>query len=84
MDTRRVYISLDNGEIWRQFFASNDNKMEYHKVVLDLSNYHGMMVGLRFEFDTVDDQFNEFRGWFVDDIKIGIFEPMPSLSFRGC
>jgi len=36
----------------------------------DLSPYAGHTIRLRFEFDTDDDLYNGFRGWFLDNIKI--------------
>ncbi len=37
---------------------------------IDLSAYAGQTIRLRFEFDTVDELYNGFRGWLVDNISI--------------
>jgi hypothetical protein len=37
---------------------------------VDLSALAGQSVTLRWTFDTVDDQFNNFRGWHVDGVRI--------------
>src|SRR5262249_24783951 len=37
---------------------------------VDLSAYAGKSVQLRWYFDTVDQFFNNFEGWYVDDVKI--------------
>jgi SdrD B-like domain/Immune inhibitor A-like, MAM domain len=37
---------------------------------LDLTAYAGMNLQLRFFFDTGDSLYNEFPGWFVDDVVI--------------
>ncbi|HTK82717.1 MAG TPA: SdrD B-like domain-containing protein [Bacteroidota bacterium] len=37
---------------------------------LDLSAYAGQNIQIRFYFDTGDQNFNEFPGWFVDDVVI--------------
>ncbi|HEY5516346.1 MAG TPA: IPT/TIG domain-containing protein, partial [Pengzhenrongella sp.] len=42
----------------------------------NLSAYAGKTVRIRFRFDTVDEAYNAFRGWLVDDIRIAT--PGPS------
>jgi hypothetical protein len=37
---------------------------------LDLSDYQGQSVRLRFRFDTQDNLYNGFRGWVIDDARI--------------
>ena len=37
---------------------------------VDLSAYAGQDVQLRWLFDSVDDFFNNFEGWYVDDVRI--------------
>ncbi|MBL9032771.1 MAG: S8 family serine peptidase [Phycisphaerae bacterium] len=37
---------------------------------VSLTQYAGQTITLRFTFDTVDSQFNDFRGWHVDNIRI--------------
>ena len=81
-DKRSVLISMDYGETWMQIWTSTDNSSDYRNVVIGLGGYSGLPIRLRFEFDTVDDQFNEYRGWFIDDISIGL-GPLPSTSFLG-
>ena len=36
----------------------------------DLTSYVGHNVQLRFTFETVDNLYNGFRGWFIDDISV--------------
>ncbi len=35
-----------------------------------LANFCGGMCWIRFRFDTVDQLYNGFRGWFIDDISV--------------
>ena len=35
-----------------------------------LANFCGNTCWLRFRFDTIDQLFNGFRGWFIDDISV--------------
>jgi hypothetical protein len=36
----------------------------------NLSSYIGNIVQIRFRFDTIDGQFNNFEGWYIDDVRI--------------
>lgn len=48
-------------------------------VTVDLSDYLGKTILLRFTFDTHDGLYNGFRGWFIDDIRIC---PEPALPWQ--
>lgn len=37
---------------------------------VDLSAYAGKRIRVRLRFNTVDNQYNGFRGWFVDDFTV--------------
>ena len=37
---------------------------------IDLSAYAGKTIQLRFAFDTGDELFNDFEGWYVDDVSV--------------
>ncbi|WP_028671046.1 hypothetical protein [Saccharospirillum impatiens] len=37
---------------------------------IDISDYTGEQLRLRFTFDTVDELYNGFRGWLVDEVRI--------------
>lgn len=82
-DTRKVYVSLDNGDSWQQLNTSNENRGQFHQVVLNLSQFEGLVIRLKFEFDTVDERFNSFTGWFVDNVRVEIYRPVPNLSQWG-
>lgn len=42
----------------------------WETVSVDLSPYAGQVIELAWSFDTVDDMFNEFRGWQLDDVRV--------------
>jgi len=44
----------------------------------DLTSFVGQNIRLRFEFRTIDEMYNGFRGWFVDNIKITTDAPVKS------
>jgi hypothetical protein len=37
---------------------------------LDLSPYAGGVSKVRFFFDSVDGKFNNFPGWFLDNVQV--------------
>ncbi|MDD4237576.1 MAG: hypothetical protein PHT62_03335 [Desulfotomaculaceae bacterium] len=37
---------------------------------VDLTDYAGQNINIRFDFNTKDELYNGFRGWFVDDVKV--------------
>ena len=37
---------------------------------IDLSAYTGQDIQIIFRFNTADESFNGFRGWFIDDVKV--------------
>lgn len=78
MDIRRVSITYNYGTTWDQIYESTDNSSAFRFVSIDVSAYAGFPVQFKFEFDTVDEQFNEYRGWFIDSIQISA--PLPVLS----
>lgn len=49
--------------------AENTDGWE-HIGPLDLSAFTGQSIRLIFEFNTFDDFTNDFRGWYVDDIRV--------------
>jgi hypothetical protein len=37
---------------------------------LNLTKYAGQQIRIKFKFRTIDEFFNGFRGWIIDDFKI--------------
>ncbi len=66
-DRRRVQVSADGGP-FVTVDEVTDSVWELREV--DLSAFAGSTIRLRFFFDTVDSLFNNFRGWYVDDVEI--------------
>jgi hypothetical protein len=70
-----VDASTDNGATWTHLrggygTAPNGSSGGWQISSLDLSSFVGHNIVLRFYFDTGDEKFNNFPGWFVDDIVI--------------
>jgi len=76
-DTRKVYITINNGSTWTQIFQSTDNSAAWHAVQVDLAAYAGANAKLKFAFNTVDSASNTYRGWYLDDISVVAGPPPP-------
>lgn len=60
-----------DGESWKPYSSGGLGQVGvWEKHVFDLSDYAGETVMLKFTFDTVDEKYNAFRGWLLDDIKV--------------
>ena len=86
-DQRWVQISVDGGPFLNQLQLSGEtmNSTGYAvwlpSPVVDLSNFAGSSIRIRFIFDTIEPSGNkpdnDFEGWFIDDISITT-QPSPS------
>lgn len=69
-DKATVSISSDNGNTWTTVWNKTTTNGSFVNESIDLSGYAGQTILLRFHFDTVDAVFNDYEGWFVDDISV--------------
>lgn len=69
-DQRWVQIS-ENGGPFQNILQLFDDPMDYwlHPLI-DLSNYAGETIRIRFHFETLDGAFNAFEGWYIDDLEV--------------
>ncbi|MFX1401758.1 MAG: CARDB domain-containing protein [Promethearchaeota archaeon] len=70
-DISSVYISI-NGIDWDLIYQVDDSYIPpWEKVSVDISAYVGNpSVQVRFEFDTIDEIANNYRGWLIDDVSV--------------
>ena len=70
-DLTRVQISSD-GVRWQTAFQSHGTADAWVKRVVNISEFvePTSTVYLRFWFDTVSSSFNEFEGWYIDDVQL--------------
>lgn len=70
-DRTRVQVSSD-GKSWQTVFESHGTSDEWRKREVSLTEYleGGTSVQVRFWFDTITSSFNEYEGWYVDDVQI--------------
>lgn len=68
-DERFVHVSGDGGANWT-LVAEGGPEGVWRHVDVDLSTYAGQSILVRFRFDTVDGQWNDFPGWYLDNVRI--------------
>mgnify|MGYP000347176369 FL=1 len=79
-DLTRVQISVDDA-LWDTVFESHGTSFEWKTQSVDLQSYVDEKIHLRFWFDSVDNYYNDFEGWYVDDLKIlATFPPLPNTA----
>jgi len=70
-----VDVSTNSGASWTHLRGGygnspTGNSYGWRVTTLDLTPYNGMQINIRFFFDTGDSLYNDFPGWFVDDVAI--------------
>lgn len=73
-DVCAVEASRDGGATWERLMTRNSSSPEMpgwtNSGAVPLTSFAGGRLLLRFSFDTVDANSNEYEGWYVDDIRI--------------
>jgi len=80
-DVRLVWISADGSSwqpIWNTASFPIGEEKKWRRVLVDLSAYRNRNIRFRFEFNTVDNNYNpgddsapnKPAGWYVDDIRL--------------
>lgn len=60
-----------DGEAWKPYSSGGlGQNGQWIHTQADLSAYVGNTIKLKFYFDTVDEKYNGFRGWLIDDVRI--------------
>lgn len=72
-DKMMVELSSNGGTSWtqvRQWDSRDANPSDWDTVDVDVSSYASSQFRVRFVFDTVDGSFNNYDGWYVDDVEV--------------
>lgn len=75
-DVKQVFVSTNGGSTWTKMDQLTGNFQDWHERRISLAAYSGQTVQIRFYFDTIDSLYNNYEGWYVDDIKIETQFPM--------
>ena len=81
-DQRWVQISVD-GSLFTNLLQLSDDprisenppKMWLQSPTISLAAYAGHTLQVRFHFETLDALFNNFAGWYIDDVSINTSPP---------
>ena len=69
-DQRQVQIGV-NGTFIEIAKLSGDQMLQWNTHIIDMSSYVGQdNIQIRFFFDTKDGIWNDFEGWYIDDVFI--------------
>ncbi|MBN1874090.1 MAG: pre-peptidase C-terminal domain-containing protein, partial [Anaerolineae bacterium] len=75
-DWRLVQISADGGPFVTVLQLYDDPMGPWlQSPAIDLSAYAGQVIQMRFYFDTLDELYNAYRGWYIDDVDISATPP---------
>lgn len=69
-DQKWVQISVDGGPFQNLQQITGKKMRSWHQARIDLSAYAGSVIRIRFHFDTIDNILNDYRGWYIDDIRV--------------
>ena len=70
-DRKLVYVST-NGTTWVQLLQVSGEAGTWTTRGCDLGAYAGRRIRLRFFFDTIDATYNQYRGWYIDDVNVSM------------
>ena len=68
-DQKKVLVSTD-GTNWTPVLQISGANRQWVSQSVDLGVYAGRRVRVRFLFDSVDGVYNQFRGWYLDDVEV--------------
>ncbi|MEW6618527.1 MAG: RHS repeat-associated core domain-containing protein [bacterium] len=84
-------VDIWDSQKWNRIFYNDCNEgpsvMDWHEESFDISNYAGKKIKLRFNFDTVDGWYNDYEGWYIDDVEIikgedkPVYVPLGTISY---
>lgn len=72
-DKRQVRISVDGGAwqtVWDAGAQDFGGRGDWRQEQIDLTAHRGRSVQVQFFFDPVDAAYNNYAGWYVDDIEV--------------
>lgn len=77
-DQRWVQISVENGPFTNLWQLADDPQDTWlRSPAIDLSAYAGKQVRVRFHFHALDAYYNDYEGWYIDDVSITADPPPP-------
>ncbi|MEW6618173.1 MAG: RHS repeat-associated core domain-containing protein [bacterium] len=73
-DYDNIKVEVWDGKSWNRIFYNDCNEGQastnWHEELLDISAYAGKLIKVRFCFDTVDGWYNDYEGWYIDNVRV--------------
>jgi len=69
-DQRSVTIYNQTSDYNRTVQLYRDANNTWVRQYIDISDFTGYDVQLHFNFDTIDEESNDYQGWYIDDVEI--------------
>ncbi len=69
-DTATVQITKDGGMTYTDIYSKTTTDGAFIEETLDISEFDDCVIQIRFFFDTLDEKFNNFEGWYIDDVIV--------------
>jgi hypothetical protein len=81
-DKALVRVSDDGGNTFTDVFTRLTTHGDFVQENLNIAAFDGEIIQIQFSFDTVDSLYNNFEGWYVDDVKVmgQPAEPTPNIA----
>jgi hypothetical protein len=70
-DQKWIQVSVDGGPFQDVLQVTGGPMRTWHQYSVNLSSYNDSVVRIRFHFDTLDSVYNNHRGWYIDDVRVG-------------
>ena len=66
------WVQVSDGGPFRNLLQLSDDPMQYwlQSPYIDLSEYSGKNIRIRFYFTSLDEVGNAYEGWYIDDVEI--------------
>jgi subtilisin family serine protease/PKD repeat protein len=69
-DTATVQITKDGGMTYTDIYSKTTTDGAFIEENLDISEFDDCVIQVRFFFDTLDEKFNNFEGWYIDNVIV--------------
>ncbi len=68
------WVQVSDGGHFRNLFQLSDDPMQYwlQSPYIDLSEFAGKQIRIRFYFNSLDEIENGYEGWYIDDVEINL------------
>lgn len=60
--------------LWHRDCNEGPSSSDWHQESIDISTYAGGTVKIRFNFDSIDSLYNNYEGWYIDDVNVATGE----------